>query len=59
MIDESHENEYHKFRNMNDAFGDDLQLMCRKGIYPYEWFDNINKFNHIGLPDKDLFFFQS
>jgi hypothetical protein len=44
---------------MNDAFGDDLQLMCRKGIYPYEWFDNINKFNHIGLPDKDLFFFQS
>jgi hypothetical protein len=28
---------------MKNAFNDDLELMCRKGIYPYEWVDDIEK----------------
>ena len=25
----------------------------QKGFYPLEWFDNNNKFNHEGLPDRE------
>ena len=30
--------------------------LLRKGIYPYEWFDNISKFDETSLPPKSAFF---
>jgi len=56
LIDEKHEDKYINFFNMKKSFGENIELICRKGIYPYEWFDDIEKFNFNGLPEKDLFF---
>ena len=33
-----------------------LDLLCRKGFYPYEWVDSDDKFNHVGLPDRKEFY---
>ena len=30
--------------------------MCRKGFYPYEWFDDVRKFDYKGLPPKKEFY---
>ena len=27
-----------------------MDLLCRKGYYPYEWVDNDSKLNYKGLP---------
>nr|XP_012563470.1 unnamed protein product [Hydra vulgaris] len=34
----------------------DLDLLLRKGVYPYEWVDSIDKLNETQLPPKELFF---
>ena len=34
------------FHFMKSVFPDHIDSLCRKGFYPYEWFDNNNKFNH-------------
>ena len=31
------------------------QVICRKSFYPYEWFDNVDKLEFKGLPQKDDF----
>ena len=36
--------------------GENLDLLCRKGYYPYEWVDSEDKLNYIGLPDKHNFY---
>ena len=41
---------------MNKYFKDDMDVMCRKGFYPYEWMDDADKFNHNGLPDIKEFY---
>ena len=41
---------------MKNAFNDDLELMCRKGIYPYEWVDDIEKLQYNGLPELRDFY---
>jgi len=41
---------------MKSEFGDHMDLLCRKGSYPYEWFDNVNKFEHNGLPNIKSFY---
>ena len=33
-----------------------MDLLCRKGYYPYEWVDSDDKLNYIGLPEKDNFY---
>ena len=30
--------------------------LLRKGVYPYEWFDDVSKFNETSLPPKSAFF---
>ena len=32
---------------------DELNLVCQKGFYPYEFMDNIDKFEYPSLPSKD------
>ncbi|XP_065672131.1 uncharacterized protein LOC136089957 [Hydra vulgaris] len=36
--------------------GKKLDLLLRKGVYPYDWVDSINRFNATQLPPKELFF---
>jgi hypothetical protein len=44
---------YEKFDNMKNHFNaDELELVCQKGCYPYEFMDNIDKFEYPSLPSK-------
>ena len=31
-------------------------LLLRKGVYPYEYMDNLERFNETSLPDKESFY---
>ena len=33
-----------------------LELMTKKGVYPYEYMDNINRFEETTLPPKEQFY---
>ena len=33
-----------------------MQLICKKGVYPYEWVDDNEKFKHEGLPPRKAFY---
>ena len=35
---------------------DDLNLLTEKGVYPYDYMDNWNRFNETELPQKDAFY---
>ena len=37
-------------------FGKNYQLLTKKGIYPYDYFDNTKKYNDQKLPNKEKFF---
>ena len=34
----------------------DLELMKRKGVYPYDYMDSFDKFNDKNFPSKEKFF---
>ena len=41
------------FKNLISEFGiDKLEILKRKGAYPYEWVDSYEKIHYISLPDK-------
>ena len=46
------------FIHMKNHFGDNHQLLCKKGVFPYEWFDCKIKFDHESLPLIDEFYSQ-
>ncbi len=35
---------------------DHYDLLCKKGVYPYEWDDSIDKLDHKGLPPTNSFY---
>ena len=39
-------------------FPNDVDLLSRKGVFPYEWVDSFEKFDFPSLPEKDAFFSQ-
>ena len=41
---------------LKQEFGENYQLLCKKGIYPYDYFHNIKKYNEQKLPNKEEFF---
>ena len=49
------DNKYKNFDHMKTEYNNEMELLCRKGFYPYEWFDNVDKFNHVGLPSVNNF----
>ena len=49
---------YDNFNFMKKEFNKDIDILCQKGFYPYEFIDNIDKLNHEGLPDIDKFYSQ-
>ena len=34
------------------AFGEKLDLVAKKGVYPYDWMDSFEKFQETSLPPK-------
>jgi hypothetical protein len=47
---------YKHFHNMKKHFNKYMDLLCRKGYYPYEYIDNDEKLDEIGLPPKEAFY---
>ena len=46
-----------KFKNTRKFFiGEQFELMLRKGVYPYEYMDSLDRLNETELPPKDKFF---
>ena len=43
------------FHNMRQFFPNDMDILCRKGYYPYEWVDSFDKLNYVGLPPIEAF----
>ena len=50
------EDTYKNFKHMKREYGQHLDLLCRKGFYPYEWMDTADKLNHEGLPARENFY---
>ncbi|XP_065645294.1 uncharacterized protein LOC136075785 [Hydra vulgaris] len=44
-------------KNIGEFYkGIQLDLLMKKGVYPYDWVDSIDKFNEAQLPPKESFF---
>ena len=41
---------------LKEFYPEYYQMLCRKGYYPYEWVDDIDKLNHKGLPPIEAFY---
>ena len=51
------DNPYEKFHNMKSHFKpEDLDLICQKGYYPYEFIDSYEKIYYKKLPPKEAFY---
>ena len=43
--------------SLKQEFGEEnYKLLTKKGIYPYDYFDNKNKYDELQLPEKEKFF---
>ena len=47
---------YKNFPSMKQYFNEHMDLLCRKGFYPYEFIDDKDKLNYDGLPPKEKFY---
>ena len=44
------------FKNITEFYeGDELKLLLRKGVFPYDWFDSFNRLSSTSLPPKESF----
>jgi hypothetical protein len=50
------DDKFKNFSSMKQYFNDQMNLLCQKGHYPYEWMDDVSKMDHVGLPPKDSFY---
>ena len=41
--------------SLKKEFGDNYKLLTKKGIYPYDYFDNVDKYNEKNIPDHKNF----
>jgi hypothetical protein len=41
---------------MKQYFKEDMDILCRKGFYPYEFIYSDDKLNYPGLPPKKTFY---
>ena len=49
---------YQHFHAMKREYPEHYELLCQKGHYPYEWFDDEEKINFDGLPPMESFYSQ-
>ena len=50
------ENLKDKFPNLFEVYGEDAKYLCKKGIFPYSWFDEAKKLDYISLPPSSEFY---
>ena len=51
------EDKFKYFDNMKKHFTEtEMELICKKGVYPYEWVDDNEKFKQEGLPPTKEFY---
>ena len=44
------------FKNLTEFYeGDELNLLLRKGVFPYDWFDSFDRLSSTSLPPKEAF----
>ena len=44
------------FKNLTEFYeGDELKLLLRKGVFPYDWFDSFDRLSSTSLPPKEAF----
>jgi len=43
-----------QFKNLKEQFND-IELLVRKGVFPYDWFDSLEKLSERNLPPKSHF----
>ena len=44
------------FKNITEFYeGDELKLLLRKGVFPYDWFDSFDRLSSTSLPPKESF----
>jgi len=48
--------EPNQFKHTRETFGDKCDLLLRKGVFPYDWFDSFEKLNETKLPPKEEFY---
>ena len=46
------------FNQTKKVFKDKWKLFQKKGVFPYEWLDTVEKFKETSLPEKEAFFSQ-
>ena len=56
LVDNLKKNGYDDFKYTRQHMGHHWQLACEKGIYPYEYMDNFNRFNETQLPPIKKFY---
>ena len=49
-------NKYQKHKKTQKNFKDKINLISKKGVYPYEYMDKIEKLDEIKLPPKEAFY---
>jgi hypothetical protein len=55
LIDNESEDKYRFFVNMRREFPEHMELLCKKGHYPYAWVDSPEKMKFRGLPPREAF----
>jgi len=51
------QDKFEHFHTMKQHFTDsEMELICKKGVYPYEWVDDNEKFKQEGLPPRKAFY---
>ena len=49
--------QFEKFNSMKQHFNDEeLELICQKGVYPYEYIDDIENLKEKQLPPRKAFY---
>jgi len=44
--------EPNQFKHARETFGDECDLLLRKGVFPYDWFDSFEKLNETKTSTK-------
>ena len=50
------DDKYKNFSHMKKEYNNEIDMLCRKGFYPYEWMDDSKKLDYEGLPSIDNFY---
>ena len=45
-----------KFVHTRRVFGDEFELLLRKGVYPYDYMDSFDRFDETRLPPREVFY---